>query len=115
MHLIFKNFDSFAHVSNSSFQGLDLQDEIARAGGHCVLVRAIVSKFAEATLEEKLALLWMSLQAGLALTVSFDTSLGDMVLLTRLTKLAVACLEMLAHQSIIWSQGDISCVRGPFG
>ena len=74
-----------------------MQDEIARAGGHCVLVRAIVSKFAEATLEEKLALLWMSLQAGFALTVSFDTNFRVMVLLATVTKLAVACLEVLAH------------------
>ena len=57
----------------------------------------------------------MSLQAGFALTVSFGTDFRDMVLLTTTTKLAVACLEMLAHQSIIWSQGDISWVRGPFG
>ena len=57
----------------------------------------------------------MSLQAGFALTVRFGTNFRNMVLLTTVTKLAVACSEMLAHRSIIWSQGDISCVSGPFG
>ena len=49
-----------------------------------MLVRAIVFKVAEATPYKKLALLWMSLQAGFALTVSFDTNFKDMVLLTNL-------------------------------
>ena len=73
---------------------------MARAG-RSVLVGATVPKFAETTLREKLALLWMSLQAGFAVTVSFETTFRDMLLLAASSKLAIACLKMLAHWDII--------------
>ena len=97
---------------NSSFQCLDLYAEVA---GRSVLVGATVPKFAETTLREKLALLWMSLQAVFAVTVSFQTTFRDMLLLAASSKLAIACLKMLAHGDIIWSQGDIRYVRSSWG